>query len=394
MEVPLSQVIEIIEDKFHQVLKTNYIHNSYKDIDVVYQTTLEDLKLKVFLLLKRYRQYELLSENRIQISTTIDEFKKHLSSPQIVLNLDLSNQTFNSYNFDDYIFINVRTHETKFNNCRMRNAAFLFCDMRYSNFNGGTFEGSILWFCDLYRAYFEGLIRFSKVKIENCSLNNAFFSNGVLIRKINFQDNKILQENKKDYRRFLIIWDAIRPNHDKIKNDSQKSGEEKIDEIIFERFNEIELIYKNLTSTFTSNGFSNDTNWAYVKGRRAERYVFKQKLKDNKENLISKINLMPKIFVNKTYDMLFGYGESLVKICVTYFMIVIIFTIIYMYHGNISEFFTAFRISLGNMVGISSKVIEGQNNIFLDMLNLVQTTFGILITGIFGFILGNKIRNQ
>ena len=29
-----------------------------------------------------------------------------------------------------------------------------------------------------------------------------------------------------------------------------------------------------------------------------------------------------------------------------------------------------------------------------DMLNLVQTTIGILLTGIFGFILGNKIRNQ
>lgn len=30
----------------------------------------------------------------------------------------------------------------------------------------------------------------------------------------------------------------------------------------------------------------------------------------------------------------------------------------------------------------------------VDMLNLVQTTIGILLTGIFGFILGNKIRNQ
>ena len=30
----------------------------------------------------------------------------------------------------------------------------------------------------------------------------------------------------------------------------------------------------------------------------------------------------------------------------------------------------------------------------VDMLNVVQTTIGILLTGIFGFILGNKIRNQ
>ena len=30
----------------------------------------------------------------------------------------------------------------------------------------------------------------------------------------------------------------------------------------------------------------------------------------------------------------------------------------------------------------------------VDMLNVVQTTIGIQLTGIFGFILGNKIRNQ
>lgn len=30
----------------------------------------------------------------------------------------------------------------------------------------------------------------------------------------------------------------------------------------------------------------------------------------------------------------------------------------------------------------------------VDMLNVIQTTIGIILTGIFGFILGNKIRNQ
>lgn len=45
------------------------------------------------------------------------------------------------------------------------------------------------------------------------------------------------------------------------------------------------------------------------------------------------------------------------------------------------------------MVGIDSEVLADVSPL-VDMLNVVQTTIGILLTGIFGFILGNKIRNR
>ena len=45
------------------------------------------------------------------------------------------------------------------------------------------------------------------------------------------------------------------------------------------------------------------------------------------------------------------------------------------------------------MVVMDSEMIQGVSPL-VDMLNVVQTTVGILLTGIFGFILGNKIRNQ
>ena len=46
--------------------------------------------------------------------------------------------------------------------------------------------------------------------------------------------------------------------------------------------------------------------------------------------------------------------------------------------------------------GITSNALLGEalKEILVDMLNVIQTTIGILLTGIFGFILGNKIRNQ
>jgi hypothetical protein len=45
------------------------------------------------------------------------------------------------------------------------------------------------------------------------------------------------------------------------------------------------------------------------------------------------------------------------------------------------------------MAGMDSDVLQGVSPL-VDMLNIVQTSIGIILTGIFGFILGNKIRNQ
>ena len=42
---------------------------------------------------------------------------------------------------------------------------------------------------------------------------------------------------------------------------------------------------------------------------------------------------------------------------------------------------------------MDSETIRGVSPL-VDILNVIQTTIGILLTGIFGFILGNKIRNQ
>ena len=57
------------------------------------------------------------------------------------------------------------------------------------------------------------------------------------------------------------------------------------------------------------------------------------------------------------------------------------------------EYVQALGISLKNMAGMDSDILREVSPI-VDMLNLMQTTIGILLTGIFGFILGNKIRNQ
>lgn len=244
----------------------------------------------------------------------------------IFVNRNLDDSHFNGVDFDDAIFIHVSAHSSKFTNCRFRNALLLFCDIRYSEFDSGTFENARLYWCDLYRAYFLGVIRFAKAIISFSSLNNTYFSSGCLIRKQNFEDKRLLQENTDAYRMFLVLWDAIRS--DKIKNDDNKSGEQKIKYIINNRYSELELIYKSLSSTFSSNGFSNDANWAYVKGKREERSDIGMQIKFS-ISFRQKLRLSLKWGQNYFIDKAFGYGEGLTNIFLMYITLVFIFACLY-----------------------------------------------------------------
>lgn len=93
-------------------------------------------------------------------------------------------------------------------------------------------------------------------------------------------------------------------------------------------------------------------------------------------------------------DIMFGYGrESLPAWSRAYVVLVLFFAYVFQGNASLPSYLQAFWISLKNMAGVGSEQLSGISPL-VDMLNVVQTTIGILLTGIFGFILGNKIRNQ
>lgn len=368
----------------------NEVHEtrSFKSACSVFWPTLSSKLMQVL----AQKMDSILVENCV----SCDE--KDLGNPDILVfyGIDFSHRTLENYDFDGRILLNVSFQNSTLVNCRFRNACLYCCDMRYADINGGTFEKSDIWWCDLYRAYFQGVIRFANATISDTSINNAYFSGAALIRKMNFERKSLLQQNAGTYKAFLLLWDALRSYADKIKTDDRSSGEEKINQIINRRYEELELIFKNLSSTFGAVGFSNDSNWAYVQGKRAERKVLESKISVGDmfgRSACSQLKIVGKLCLNWLFDKAFGYGESLIKISRTYLFIVLLFTFIYMYKCNIQDILQAFIISFKNMVGNSDE-LPLKENIFLSLLNVLQTTLGVLITGIFGFILGNKIRNQ
>lgn len=315
-------------------------------------------------------------------------------------NVYFENATLDSCNFDfpqsvdDKSIITslcrVSFRKSKLSNCRFRLARMQWCDFRYTEINHATFEDALIEYCDFYRSFFFGVIIMRKALISNTSLYYTYFSEGVNIRKENFKDGKLLQENKKNYHSFLVDWKnlgtGVRTNNQNQISDWSPNKS------LQARFADAEEIFKNLNGLWNNKGFVSDANWAYVKGRRMER---KRMIVDlqNKMPLGERIETMGSIFINFLFDFSFGYGESMLRMIQTYILTVFFFAFFYYANTDLSSYLQASWISLKNMVGISSSQLTTSSP-FIDMLNMLQTTIGILLTGIFGFILGNKIRNQ
>ena len=308
-----------------------------------------------------------------------------------VIGVDLSGQRLEKIDFSG-----CRIERTSFKgcelvHCRFRNAKISWSDFRYAEIQHGTFEGAEIEFSDFYRAFIDGVVIFSGSSFSNCSLNKTYLGECAIIRKENLKDNKILQQNKEDYRKFLVDWHTYgtgeRTNDVNVKSDWSP------DAAVEARWSDAEVIYKNLNALWAGKGYFADGNWAYVQGRKMERRRMISQMSDKSVKPIAKIANVWNIISNTFSDVFFGYGESMLKMILTYILTVFIFAWAFTENVSILEYTQALAISLKNMAGMDSETIRGVSPL-VDMLNVVQTTIGILLTGIFGFILGNKIRNQ
>lgn len=285
----------------------------------------------------------------------------------------------------------VSFKKTELNNCRFRYANISWSDFRYARINQATFEDATVDFCDFYRCFFEGVVLFKHSSFSNCSLFNAYFGDGANIRRDNLRNGRIVQQDKQAYTKFLVDWHnygtGVRTN------DRREVSEWSPDAAINARWADAEDIYKTLNGLWAGKGYIADANWAYVQGRRMERRRMMAEMTDPNVKTTKKIGNVWHILTNSLSDLLFGYGENMFKMIVTYIVTVFVFAFIFKSEVSPLQYLEALGISLKNMAGMDSEVLRDVSPL-VDMLNLVQTTIGILLTGIFGFILGNKIRNQ
>ena len=319
-----------------------------------------------------------------------EELLKLIENKELI-GVDLSGQRLEKIDFTG-----CRIERTSFKgceliHCRFRNAKISWSDFRYAEIQHGTFEGAEIEFSDFYRAFIDGVVIFSGSLFSNCSLNKTYLGECAIIRKENLKNNRILQQNEEEYRKFLVDWHTYgtgeRTNDVNIKSDWSPEA------AIKGRWGEAEVIYKNFNALWAGKGYFADGNWAYVQGRKMERRRMINEIRYKTVKPLQMVINGWKIISNTLSDIFFGYGESMFKMIATYILTVFLFAWIFAENVSLLEYTQALAISLKNMAGMDSETIRGVSPL-VDMLNVIQTTIGILLTGIFGFILGNKIRNQ
>jgi uncharacterized protein YjbI with pentapeptide repeats len=305
-----------------------------------------------------------------------------------------------SCNFDQSKHFNyIHLSKVSFKNCtmidcRFRKASIAWSDFRYSEISQVTFEESKIDFCDFYRTFFLGVGIFRKSIIRNSSFYYTYFDEGSTIRKENIADGNIVQQNKTIYRKFLIDWNTFGTG-DRKNNQQNSKSDWSPENSLKARYADAEDIFKSLNGLWMSKGFLGDANWAYVQGKKMERKRMIAELTYNEDSFFRKLKKTGAISLNFLLDILFGYGESMGKMILTYILVIISFAYFYYASQEVSipSYIIAIGVSFKNMVAMSPNEVKNISP-FLDFLNVIQTTIGILLTGIFGFILGNKIRNQ
>ena len=246
-------------------------------------------------------------------------------------------------------------------------------------------------FCAFYRALFEGIVIFNHSIFSNCSFTKCYFGDSAVIRKGNLKDGRVLQQDKEAYRKFLCDWHDFGTGER--QNDLNRRSDWSPEAALKGRWLEAEELFKNFNALWTGKGFIADGNWAYVRGRRMERRRMLSDYANPKVSFTEKAVNTWKIITNYFSDIFFGFGESMFRMVMTYVVTVFIFAWAFTSNVSILEYGQALGVSLKNMAGMDSDILRDVSPL-VDMLNVIQTTIGIILTGIFGFILGNKIRNQ
>ncbi|WP_036163642.1 pentapeptide repeat-containing protein, partial [Marinilabilia salmonicolor] len=307
----------------------------------------------------------------------------------ILFKVDFRNSSLENCSFDNNSKVleptitKVNFAKVKMSHCRFKNSVITWSDFRYAEIENSTFQGATIDFCDFYRAYFHKINIFKKSQISNSSFNFTLFD-GNMFRRENIKSHRILQEQKNKYKKFLEEWKengpGIRQTDDK-KHWEPDNLQDELDEM----YQHAENIYRNLIGSWISNGFVIDANWAYIKAKRMERKVLKGMMKREK-NVFKKSIYFFKRFTNGFVDFAFGYGESVYKVLRTYVLIILLFTVFLYLFIPLDNVGTSILWSFKNMIAQTPDDIKNSTSFIILLISVIQSTLGVLLTGIFGFI--------
>jgi hypothetical protein len=169
------------------------------------------------------------------------------------------------------------------------------------------------------------------------------------------------------------------------------------------RFWQASKIYRALKAIFDSNGLYGDASWAYRRVRKMEKHLAKyyagEAYKTKQWNPFFKNSI--KWLFDTAIEILSDYGESPWRILVWINVLWIGFALSYWLCSGVIDNdsglttydpINLLAFSLGTMTTLESVGLSARNVQLMRFLMPLEALLGIALTGLFGFVLGNRIN--
>lgn len=296
-------------------------------------------------------------------------FGRHHGSPPALLR----GVEFRGSRLEECSFAHVDLSEVDFRGCEI-----VGCDMRYAVFRGTTLGDATIVRSDFYRASFQEGTVLLNTTLELVSLTTDLAgAQGLAWATFDARNRPpaLVLEDEDAYREFLQPTIGDRPPSDDVNA------------AVEHRLRDAVHLYRLLCGWWTERGKFPDANLAYVHCRRLEREAVGPRYQGERFRPLMWLWLW-------LADLLCAFGTDLGRIVLWLLAVALLPGILYALFGGVSG--TAnigddLLFSAGQLTGSSPARFAATSSL-VEWVRVLQTLLGVGLLGLFGFVLGNKIR--
>jgi len=286
-------------------------------------------------------------------------------------------------------------------------------DLSYAHLEGANMQGAHLQGAWLTSAHLEGAI-LRRAHLEGAHLDRAHLDKADLIwsyleradlsgaslrqaKLVELASATGVRLTRATFGETQVTWRELEGN----------LGEE-----LDRKWREAEEIYLALKSNFEQLGRYEDASWAYRKERCMEKReaweTATMALQERRSG--QAIRYGWKAALDQVVELVCDYGESIKRILTTMAVVLLVFAVLYwaiagvwgpwekIPEGRIRHItrnpIDLLTFSLGAMTTLGPPGLEARPTLLMRVLMPVQAMLGIVLAGLLGFVLGNRIRRS
>lgn len=327
--------------------------------------------------------------------------------------------------------------EADFSKALLEDAKFQSCSLRFANFTGAILDGADLSSADLWGARLDGVTA-ERANLESARLDESYMNaaeltganlGGATLRRARLAKAVLRDANLRgatldgadlsnaDLSRATLPNVSLTTSSlthvcfagawlDRTRMQASALGGMVGEEAKGNLEGAVDS-YLVLEGNFRSLGMHDDESWCYLRRRRVQKQLYWKRSKE----LYREKEVVPAVAMGARYvgdvlaEWLCDYGDSLARVARAFFITMLAFAIFYKLTGSLHaregfgvlhryEWVNYLLFSLDSMttVGTSEVALRptGEMGILLSSL---QTVIGTTLLGLFGFVLGGRIRS-